>query len=100
MKTIYVTFEKTISCNLPVAVPDHWDHDRIMTKLHQEMSNADLNELLEDLDWDVEADPTAIYQVAGFMDGRDATRNDPPIYSFPDEPSLSHPDQLDLLGGA
>ncbi len=96
MKTVYVTFEKTISVSLPVAVPDHWEHDRIATRLHQALVvDTDLNELLEDLDWDLEADPTAIYQVAGFMDGRDATWNEPPVYSFPNEPAPAHPDQVD-----
>ena len=100
MKTIYVTFDKTVSCNLPVSVPDHWEHEAIMKNLHRQLIfRKELEGILEDLDWDMDADPTVIYQVAGFMD-RYEWAEEPPVYAFPDEPAPAHMDQLDLLEAA
>lgn len=91
MKTIYAAFEKTVGCNLPVAVPDHWTKGDIRQALHRAMIHEPcLKEVLEDLDWELEADPRAAYAMVGFIEQFDWPE-EPPVYKFPRRSARAHP---------
>jgi hypothetical protein len=100
MKTIYVAFEKTIGCNLPVAVPDHWEQSDIRQALCRGMiHDPDLKDLLDDLDWEMEGDPRPQYAMTGVIEHYHWPE-EPPVYAFPEEAPPTHPDQLTLLESA